>query len=431
MDIVQLEIRNVMAIQAVRIAPPHGKAVVLGGDNGAGKSSVLDSIMFALGGSAGIPAKPIRDGESEAFIEVNLGECVVTRRITQRGQTLEVRDQTGGKIKSPQAFLDALIGPIAFDPVAFCREPPAKQADVLLRLAGVNKAALEQAVAASEAARREANRIASDAAKEVAAFGPRPNPGEAPGDEADIRRRIETGDTIAKLAADARRKHEENVRSRNATNEKASTLQSELADLDDKRMALQKLLEHTRDVARRLDEEVAESEIEALEAEGRVKPTADLVQELDAVRRHAAIVTKVGEYDRKVTVRDAAKAKAEAADAAVEAARGTLRDALAKASYPLEGLRVDTSGEVRFRNVPLEQCSSGERIRVAAQIAMALNPTLRLMLVRDGAFLDDGAFAELVAQAETNGHQLWIERVGDCPEATLVIEDGEVKEVRP
>ena len=49
MRIVELKTENVKRIQAVEITP-QGNVVVIGGKNGAGKSSVLDSIEYALHG---------------------------------------------------------------------------------------------------------------------------------------------------------------------------------------------------------------------------------------------------------------------------------------------------------------------------------------------------------------------------------------------
>src|SRR5258706_15795265 len=79
MKIVKLVAENVKRLHAVTIEP-DGALVTVGGKNGAGKSSVLDSIAWALGGEKLVPPEPIRSGESEAKIVVDLGDLVVTRR---------------------------------------------------------------------------------------------------------------------------------------------------------------------------------------------------------------------------------------------------------------------------------------------------------------------------------------------------------------
>jgi DNA repair exonuclease SbcCD ATPase subunit len=109
MRIINLQVENVMGIKAIDITPADD-LVILGGDNGAGKSSVLNAIAFALGGVSEIPEKPIHEGEAKAKILVNLGDLVVTRILTRTEKgyntTLEVRTADGAKLSSPQAILD-------------------------------------------------------------------------------------------------------------------------------------------------------------------------------------------------------------------------------------------------------------------------------------------------------------------------------------
>ena len=109
MKIINLQAENIKRLKAVEITP-QGNAVVLGGENGAGKSSVLDSIMMALGGGRTICEQPIRDGETRASIRLDLGKYVVERKFTKGKSYLTVTQADGAEIKSPQAMLDELIG---------------------------------------------------------------------------------------------------------------------------------------------------------------------------------------------------------------------------------------------------------------------------------------------------------------------------------
>lgn len=99
--------------RAVRIAPSPSGAVVIKGENGAGKSSVLDSIAYALGGEKLCPPQVIRKGARSATVRVDVGDLVVTRKWTAGGSRLEV---VGTKYQSPQAILDRLVGSLSFDP---------------------------------------------------------------------------------------------------------------------------------------------------------------------------------------------------------------------------------------------------------------------------------------------------------------------------
>jgi hypothetical protein len=99
------------------------------------------------------------------------------------------------------------------------------------------------------------------------------------------------------------------------------------------------------------------------------------------------------------------------------------------AKFPVPELSFDETGVV-YRGVPFAQASGAEQLRVSMGVAMALNPTLKVCLIRDGSLLDDKNLALVAEMAAEQGGQVWLERVSDGPEVSVVIEDGSVKEVR-
>ena len=137
LTILQLTAENVKRLHAVDIKP-DGSLVIIGGRNAQGKSSVLDSIEFALGGDPSAKM-PVRRGEANARVVVNLGEIVVKRTFTAAGGTsLVVTNADGQKQSSPQTILDKLTGALTFDPLAFSRQKPAAQAETLRALVGLD-----------------------------------------------------------------------------------------------------------------------------------------------------------------------------------------------------------------------------------------------------------------------------------------------------
>ena len=151
MKIIELQAENVKRLKAVEIRP-DGTVQVIGGNNAQGKSSVLDAIWLALGGgkaSKDTPV-PIREGQDHASVRLDLGDLVVTRTWTKKGTNLKVESADGAAYRSPQSMLDALVGQLSFDPLAFTRLSPKEQREALLDLVDLGDVDLD-AIAAERA----------------------------------------------------------------------------------------------------------------------------------------------------------------------------------------------------------------------------------------------------------------------------------------
>jgi len=81
---------------------------------------------------------------------------------------------------------------------------------------------------------------------------------------------------------------------------------------------------------------------------------------------------------------------------------------------------------VTLDGVPFEQASSAEQLRCSVAMGLALNPKLRVLLIRDGSLLDEDSLRMVAEMADAQGAQVWLERVGDGV-AGVLIEDGEVR----
>jgi hypothetical protein len=123
---------------------------------------VLDAIAMAFGGRDQIPAEPIRRGVDRAEVVVDLGEILVRRTFTAvGGGQLVVSNREGARFQSPQSMLDALVGRLSFDPLAFAREKPARQAEILRELVGLDLAPLDARRAVVYAERTAVNKRAA------------------------------------------------------------------------------------------------------------------------------------------------------------------------------------------------------------------------------------------------------------------------------
>ncbi len=102
------------------------------------------------------------------------------------------------------------------------------------------------------------------------------------------------------------------------------------------------------------------------------------------------------------------------------------RDALEAAKFPVSGLTFDESG-VLFQGVPLKQASSAEQIRVSLAIGIAMNPSLKFLIIRDGSLLDTRSRELIANMAAKHDMQVFIEAVDESGSMGFVISDGMVQ----
>lgn len=420
LKIIQLEAQNVKRLRAVRIRP-DGNLVVIGGENGQGKTSVLDSIMYALGGKNAVCEKPIHEGADSAEIIVDLDEFAVTRTFTESGGTLTVKRKDGTKVSSPQSLLDGLTGRLSFDPLEFARQEPAKQKATLQALVGLDFTALDHDRKNTFDERTIVNRKLKDAEANLKSA---PWHNDAPKAEvsvADLSLELATAQE-AEVEFERKKGEFEAAKNRVAGKEleikghklRIAELQRLLAESEKDLEVEKAAVTAAREAAENVPDLDADSLRQQLaEAEGtnrKVRENANrdkLQAAVDALRTEAAVLTeRLAEIDN------------------------TKAEALSDATFPVPGLAFDENG-VTLNGLPFSQASAAEQLRVSVAMGLALNPKLRVMLIRDGSLLDKKSLALVAEMAANADAQVWMERVGAGAEVSVVIEDGEVQAKRP
>jgi len=115
--------------------------------------------------------------------------------------------------------------------------------------------------------------------------------------------------------------------------------------------------------------------------------------------------------------------------AGIKGIDSTKAGAMENAKFPVPGMSFDENG-VLVNGLPWNQASSAEQLKVSLAMGCSLNPTLRVMLIRDGSLLDDSSMQIIADMCEKNDFQVLLEKVvnGDGEEGALIIEDGKLKE---
>jgi hypothetical protein len=99
---------------------------------------------------------------------------------------------------------------------------------------------------------------------------------------------------------------------------------------------------------------------------------------------------------------------------------------LSEAEFPIDNLSFNEDG-VLFNDIPFSQLSSSEQLKISTAMGFSMNPDLKVLLIRDGSLLDNTNLKLLAEMAEKEDAQIWIERVGEGEEVSVIIEDGAIK----
>lgn len=411
--ITKLEIDNFMRLKAVRITP-DGNAVVLGGKNGAGKTSVLCAIEALMGGEKHSPGEPIRKGAKDSKVVLETETFKAVRKYTAKGSKLEVTSKEGAKYPSPQSMLNELVGKLSFDPFAFSRMKGPEQAEQLRKVLGLD-------FSKEDAKRKETFDKRTDVNREVkrlqGALDKLPQvAGDAPDAEvsvADLTVELERRQTI-NAAHDKEREDLERMRKR------ALETKAEIERLEEELATARSLFEDLNKIGKALAEKV----------KGHVWADVDEVRKQIATAEETNRAVRAKAERAKLEAEwQAAVDKSEQLTAYIDQIDKVKAEAIAAAKLPIPGLAFTDEG-VTLDGIPFDQASHAQRLRTSIAIGLASNPELKVLLVRDGAYLDADGLKLVAQMAEEAGAQVWVEVVGDREGVTVVIEDGEVAEDR-
>ena len=133
----ELQLENVKRIKAVKLEPAQNGLTVIGGKNGQGKTSVIDSIAWALGGDKYRPSEPQRTGSViPPILHIELSNGLIVER-KGKNSALKVIDPNGNK--GGQQLLNEFIEQFALDLPKFMQGTSKEKAEILLQVIGVGE----------------------------------------------------------------------------------------------------------------------------------------------------------------------------------------------------------------------------------------------------------------------------------------------------
>lgn len=407
--IVNLEAENVKRIKAVQIVPAETGLTVIGGNNGQGKTSVLDSIAWALGGEKYRPAAAQREGaNTPPRLHITLSNGLVVER-KGKNSALTVTDPAGHK--GGQQLLNEFVEQLALDLPRFMAASDRDKADTLLKIIGVGDrlAVLDREIKATFDRRTAIGQIARQKqafAEEMLEYP------EAPDEPVS--------------AAELIRQQQE-ILARNGENQRKRARAAKLED------TVARLQTQVSDLQTRLDEAHAALIRAKNDLDTARKSSDDLRDESTAALE--ANIRDIEEINRKVRANmDKARAADDAAamqkeydglTAQLEQLRSDRLALLQGADLPLPGLGVE-DGCLTYQGRHWGDMSGSDQLRVSTAIVRRLNPECGFVLLDKLEQMDLTTLHDFGLWLEQEGLQAIATRVSTGGECQIIIEDGRV-----
>jgi len=452
-QIVRLEINRLMRIKGSLEIIPKGNTVTLCGDNKAGKSSIINAIAAALGGKEYVPEMPIHEGASKGHVICDLDNLIVTRRFSASGgSNLLVTAKDGTPLKSPQALLDSLWNQIALDPMNFVRlsETPdgrRKQLEILRKLIGLDFTAMDAERAKAYSERTMAGRELETAQGRLKNYQ---FDAEAPAEEikvSDLVNKLQRATNDGNAALEQAREHNEAnqaaIKVCEEAKEKFAHTQADIEGLQKEIVKIEELLAEKKEELslqnlnlRNLNVQITKQEeaVAALvwkvedgiiEANAEaLKPIKKEIEDADGLNSRIRANRRYRELEAEVK---AVQQKVDTLSNAIQAVDTKKAEALAGAKFPMPGLSFGDNG-VRLDGKPFEQGSQAEQVEAAVAIGLALDPKIRVVLIRDASLFDEHTTERIVKLAVEKNAQVFLEKVESNDPAAIIISDGAILE---
>lgn len=407
----KLEIENLKRVKAVKIEPTANGLTIIGGNNNQGKTSVLDSIAWALGGERFRPSEAQRQGSTiPPTLHIVMSNGLVVER-KGKNSALKVTDPEGNK--GGQQLLNDFIEQLALDLPKFMEATGKEKAQVLLKIIGVGDqlAILEQEEKELYNKRLTIGQIADKKKKfaDEQTYYP-----EAPKELVSAAELIRQQQEILARNGENQKKREQAERFQQSVaflNQEVNTMREQLRkkeqELTDAKASLNTAMMSAQDLRDQSTQELEANiaNIEEINRKVRANMDKDKAKDdaLDYRNQYSALTEKIENTRKKKT------------------------ELLNSVELPLPELSVK-DGELVYKGQKWDNMSGSDRMKVSTAIVRKLNPKCGFVLLDKLEQMDMQTLNEFGQWLEQEGLQAIATRVSTGGECSIIIEDGYVKD---
>lgn len=384
--------------------------VKISGNNGAWKSTVIDAIFLAIVGKTYIGKwRSIENlitiwqqtSEIEVVLEWNGKKLKINRKITDKGNmSLEIRSSEGEKLQ--QKDLDMLLSEFTIDPLEFTRKTKKEQYDTIKMITWVDTTEIDEKILIQEEKTRQARAISTEYKKTL--------------DNAWRPEKVERVST-----EDLAKEQREILEHNNAVQRNKDRIYDTTQNIERWNQKMEELKEEMKRVEKLVEDET--SILATLHDAQKVLWEGYDMHIINVKIENAdEINKKANDRERYCTLQTEAQSKdfelqknADALDALREEKKAMIKNA----KMPIPGMEFSENDGVIIDGILFDQYSSAQQLKMACRIATSVNPTLKVIYIKDGSLLDEQSLKEMEQFWEEQGYQIFIERVWE--EADTII----------
>ena len=420
--ITELHISNIKRIKMVDITP-QGDLVILEGENAQGKTSVMDSISYLLGGKRLIPDEPIRKGETEGFAKAVIGDFEIIRKWSNPFTSyLNIKTKEGMSPGNPQTFLRERIGSFSLEVAELMNMGKDERIAVFKKITGLNLGDLKTKHDKTMLLRYDDNKILARLKGEIKNYEDLPD--------------IKEGLDIDELQKERKEKEDANDKYREKEAHITELIGNESGmqiDIQEGLEKLKLLQKEITDIQKANEEKIKASEGITQDITQENKDLESMVywnlSEIDvkikeAVEQQGLKVKLERKDDIKVEIEIVEKMIKKHNDN-LDKIKDEKTKRISDSAVPVEGITFD-GVSIKYKEIEFEECSTAERIEMSIAIGIKENPKIRILLIRDGSAIGKATMEKIKQLAKKNNFQIWIERVSNTKGNEIFIEDGQI-----
>jgi hypothetical protein len=410
MKLIGLKVEGVRKIRCAELDFDGSNLIEVRGKNGAGKSSVIDSILMMFNGASSIPKDVVTHGMEKATIIGRVGDYEIKRTIKPDGSSTVTVSSPDGKVAQPQKFLDELAGQF-IDPKWFSDLASMDKRKTVMQKSGLDFTEIDRKITDAEQERliigREQRNLGGVPAKPEKV------------DPVSVSELLSELDKINKF-----------------NTEQDSIAYSNQKAVDDMKRLIVESFTNARTVSEIQDAVLtAGNAVKTFESSSILqkiltkKDTADIQKKIsnaEEINRKASLYTSY--LTKKKQVEDKQK-EYDDADEKLKSLRKEKDDMVLNAKLPLKGLAITDTG-LSFNGVTDNNWSDSEQLKISICLAAAWCGEVKAVYIKGGEAFDSASLQKIKKMADEQNLQIIMEIVDDSysknGDGVIQIEEGEV-----